>query len=141
MHSHAVHEIGARPVFNSLEASLHNNDLYVGEWNQSVAPDGMSRVQPEEPAKDTPRFPPYPRYKSGWEYLVAMLGLKMDANNFYLKPFQTIDFTLTGVQLAGTSFTIQVQSGWTKALVNGKPTTLPLNVPRSEKSCRVDFIR
>jgi uncharacterized protein (DUF608 family) len=128
-------------VFNSLEASLHGNDLYVGEWNQSVAPDGMSRVQPEEPAKDTPRFPPYPRYKCGWEYLVAILGLKMDANNFYLKPFQTIDFTLTDVELAGTHFTIQVQSGWTKVLLDGKPATLPVTVPRSEKSCQIDFIR
>src|SRR5439155_14832643 len=31
-------------VFNSLESSLHNNHLYVGEWNQSVGPDGKSRL-------------------------------------------------------------------------------------------------
>src|ERR1017187_3954823 len=65
-------------VFNSIESSLHNNDLFVGEWNKSVGPDGLSRTLPEEPKKDAPRFPPYPRYKSGWEYLRSMLGLKMD---------------------------------------------------------------
>jgi len=48
-------------VFKSLEGSLHNNDLFVGEWDQSAGPDGLSRTLPEEPSKDTPRFPPYPR--------------------------------------------------------------------------------
>ena len=74
----------------------------MGEWNKSVGPDGKSRTLPEEPNKDTPRFPPYPRYKSGWEYLRCILGLKMDAQNFYLNPFKTIGFAFGDVELAGT---------------------------------------
>ena len=128
-------------VFNSLEASLHNNHLFVGEWNKSVGPDGKSRVLPEEPNKDTPRFPPYPRYKSGWEYLVCILGLKMDAHNFYLKPFRTIDFALTDVELAGTRFTIKVQSGWTKVVVDGKPQTGPVQLPRDQRAYSVQFLK
>ncbi len=45
-------------VFNSLEASLHHNDLHMGEWNQCVVPDGKSQHSPYEPHKDTPCFRP-----------------------------------------------------------------------------------
>ena len=128
-------------VFNSLEASLHNNHLFVGEWNKSAGPDGLSRTLPEEPNKDTPRFPPYPRYKSCWEYLMAILGLKMDAHNVYLKPFKTIDFALNDVELAGTRYTIQVQAGWTKVLVNGKPQSGPVQLPRSLRAVKLEFIK
>jgi hypothetical protein len=128
-------------VFNSIEASLHNNHLFVGEWNKSVGPDGLSRTLPEEPQKDTPRFPPYPRYKSGWEYLRVILGLKMDAQNFHLNPFKTIDFSLGDIQLAGTRFTVTVQSGWTKILVNGQPQTEPVQLPRSLRAVKLEFIK
>ena len=128
-------------VFNSLEASLHNNHLFVGEWNQSVGPDGLSRTLPEEPNKDTPRFPPYPRYKSGWEYLRSMLGLKLDAQYCYLNPFKTIGFSLHDVELAGTRFTVTVEPGWTKALVNGQSQTGSVRVPRSERVVKVEFIK
>jgi Glycosyl-hydrolase family 116, catalytic region len=128
-------------VFNSLESSLHNNHLFVGEWNKSVGPDGLSRTLPEEPNKDTPRFPPYPRYKSGWEYLRAILGLKMDAQNFYLNPFKSINFSLQDIELAGTSFTVTVESGWTKVLVDGKPQTSTVQVPRSHRAVKLEFIK
>ena len=128
-------------VFNSIESSLHNNHLFVGEWNKSVGPDGLSRTLPEEPQKDTPRFPPYPRYKSGWEYLRAILGLKMDAQNFYLKPFQTIGFSLHAIELAGTSFTVTVEPGWTKVLVDGQPQAEPVQVPRSQRAVKLEFIK
>ena len=128
-------------VFNSLESSLHDNHLFVGEWNKSVGPDGLSRTLPEEPNKDTPRFPPYPRYKSGWEYLRCILGLKMDAQYFYLKPFKTVRFALSDVELAGTRFTITVQPGWTKALLDGKPLTGPVRLPRSRRAAKLKFIR
>jgi len=127
-------------VFNSLETSLHNNDLFVGEWDQSTGPDGLSRTLPEEPSKDTPRFPPYPRYKSSWEYLIRILGLKMDAHYFYLKPFQTIGFSLEDVELAGTRFTITVQPGWTKMLLDGRPATGPVQVPRTQKAVKLEFL-
>lgn len=128
-------------VFNSIEASLHNNHLFVGEWNKSVGPDGKSRVLPEEPNKDTPRFPPYPRYKSGWEYLVCILGLKMDGHSFYLKPFKTIDFALDDVELAGTRFTIKVQSGWTRVVVDGKAQTGPVQLPRDHRAFNIQFLK
>ncbi len=128
-------------VFNSIESSLHNNHLFVGEWNKSVGPDGLSRTLPEEPQKDTPRFPPYPRYKSGWEYLRTILGLKMDAQNFYLKPFKTIAFSLHDVELAGTSFTVSVQPGWTKVLVDGQPQTEPVQLLRSRRAVKLEFIQ
>jgi len=95
----------------------------------------------EEPSKDTPRFPPYPRYKSSWEYLIPILGLKMDAQYFYLKSFQTIGFSLKDVELAGTHFTITVQPGWTKMLVDGSPATGPVLVPRSQKAVTLEFLR
>lgn len=128
-------------VFNSLESSLHNNHLFVGEWNKSVGPDGLSRTLPEEPNKDTPRFPPYPRYKSGWEYLRAILGLKMDEQNFYLNPFKTISFSLHDIELAGTSFTITVEPGWTKVLMDGQPQTGLVQFPRSQRAVKLEFIK
>lgn len=134
-------EAASLDVFNSLEASLHNNHLYVGEWNRSVGPDGKSRSSPTEQYKDTPRFPPYPRYKSCWEYLTAILGLKMDAQNFYLKPFTSIDFALNDVELAGTRFTIKVQSGWTRIVVDGKSRNGPLQLPRDQRVYNIQFLK
>ncbi len=137
----AGEETKSLDVFNSLESSLHNNHLFVGEWNKSVGPDGLSRILPEEPNKDTPRFPPYPRYKSSWEYLRAILGLKMDAQNFYLNPFKTISFSLHDVQLGGTHFTIIVEAGWNKVLIDGKPQSGAVQVPRNVSAVRLEFIK
>jgi uncharacterized protein (DUF608 family) len=128
-------------VMNSVESSLHNNHLFVGEWNKSVGPDGLSRTLPEEPNKDTPRFPPYPRYKSCWEYLMTLLGLKMDAQNFYFKPFKTIGFAIHDVQLGGTDFNVTVQPGWTKVKINGKVQTGAVQVPRTAHRARLEFLK
>jgi len=65
----------------------------------------------------------------------------MDAQNFYLKPFQTIGFSLDDVELAGTHFTITVQPGWTKMLVNGIPQTGPVQMPRTQKAVKLEFLR
>ncbi len=55
-------------VFNSVDMSLLNNHLAAGEWNQSVTnPLGGVEICGSEPGKDTPRFSPYPRYKSCWD--------------------------------------------------------------------------
>ena len=128
-------------VINSLESSLHNNHLFVGEWNKSVGPDGLSRTLPEEPQKDTPRFPPYPRYKSGWEYLRSIIGLKMDVQNFYFQPFKTIGFKLHDVTLAGTVFDISVEPGWTKVMIDGKPHAGPVQLPRSTRAAKLEFVK
>jgi uncharacterized protein (DUF608 family) len=134
-------EAAALDIFKSLESSLHNNHLAVGEWNQSVGPDGKSRLLPDEPGKDSPRFPPYPRYKCSWEYLVRLLGLKMDEKNLYLNPFKTVNFSLNGVQLAGMKLTIKVEAGWKQALVNGKKVSGKISLDRGMKKCRVDFVK
>ena len=65
----------------------------------------------------------------------------MDAHYFYLKPFQTIGFSLDDVELAGTRFTITVQPGWTKILLDGSPQTLPVQVPRTQKTVKLEFLK
>jgi hypothetical protein len=72
---------------------------------------------------------------------MAILGLKMDAHNVYLKPFKTIDFTLNDVELAGIHYTIEVQSGWTRIVVDGKPTAGPLQLPRDHRAYHIQFIK
>lgn len=106
-------------VFYSLEKSLGNNHLAVGEWNRAITEDGKSCVLPEEPGKDTPRFPSYPRYKSCWEYLIRMLGLKIDSENMELTPFKSFDFSVKSIILAGCELTVSVKSGWTRIFVDG----------------------
>jgi hypothetical protein len=70
-----------------------------------------------------------------------MLGLKMDTENFYLTPFKTIGFTLREVELAGTRFTVKVEPGWTKALVNGQTQDGQVRVPRSQRVVKIEFIK
>lgn len=120
---------------------MNGNNLAAGEWNKSINEQGRVLVLAEEPAKDMPRFPPYPRYQSSWEYLPRLIGLQMDGRTFYLHPFHSLDFALDPMMLAGSSFTIRVQSGWTKALLNGKVSTIPVRIPRSAKESHVEFIR
>jgi len=127
-------------VFRSLESSLHNNHLAVGEWNQAIGKDGLSQTLPDEPGKDTPRFPSYPRYKCAWEYLIRMLGLKMDSKEFQMTPFSTLGFRLTGVKLAGTTWTVSVTPKWTRALVDGKEVKLPVRIDRSRQKVTVSFV-
>lgn len=107
-------------VFRSVEKSFANNHLAVGEWNKAITEDGKSCTLPEEMSKDTPRFPAYPRYKCCWEYLVRILGLKMDSKNMELKPFKSFDFQITDVVLAGCRLTVEVSKDWTEIYVDGK---------------------
>lgn len=107
-------------VFYSIEKSLGNNHLAVGEWNKSIIETGMSSVLTEEVSKDTPRFPSYPRYKSCWEYLVRLLGLKLDEKYIELRPFSNIDFSIKDILLAGCRVCIKVNKGWSKIYVDGK---------------------
>jgi uncharacterized protein (DUF608 family) len=128
-------------VFDSMESSLHNNHLAAGEWNQVVTKSLTSELCKEEPGKDTPRFAPYPRYKSCWEYVIRLIGLQMDTKFFYLNPFKTIDFSYQDVTLAGTSLSVKVQQGWTKARVDGKDVPLPVKIARSLPKATVEFLR
>jgi len=108
-------------VFYSLEKSLGNNHLAVGEWNRSITPDNKSCPLPQEIAKDTPRFPAYPRYKSCWELLVRLIGLTMDEEMMRLSPLREMDFAIREVELAGCCLTVEVQKGWKSVYVDGKP--------------------
>jgi hypothetical protein len=128
-------------VFESLEGSLHNNHLAAGEWNQVVTQSLTSELCKSEPGKDTPRFAPYPRYKSCWEYVIRLIGLQMDTKFLYLNPFKTIDFSYQDVTLAGTSLTVKVQQGWTKARVDGRDVPLPVKISRSLPKATVEFLR
>lgn len=106
-------------VFYSIERSLKNNHLAVGEWNRAITETGESCILPEEPAKDTPRFPSYPRYKSCWEYLIRILGLKLDSKSMELNPFKSFDFSIKNVTLAGCRLSVKVKRNWKKIFVNG----------------------
>lgn len=110
----------AMDVFASLERSLHNNHLAVGEWNQTITEDAKSCISPEEPSKDTPRFPAYPRYKSSWEYLIRILGLKVDEKMMELHPFHGFDFAIHDVILAGCELNVSVQRNWNMVVVDGE---------------------
>ena len=106
-------------VFYSLEKSLKNNHLAVGEWNRAITGDGKSCTLPQEPSKDTPRFPAYPRYKCCWEYLIRILGLKIDEDSMELKPFKSFNFKIKNVILAGCKLNVSVVKDWKEIYVDG----------------------
>ncbi len=128
-------------VFSSVERSLFNNHLAVGEYNHTLTSDLNVVISPEEPAKDTPRFPPYPRYKCCWEYLVRLVGFKLDWENVYLKPFKNLSFEMKNLILGGVKLNISVQAGWTKVLVNGCLVDLPVKLPRGGQLYAVEFLK
>jgi hypothetical protein len=134
-------EAASLDVMESVEKSLGTNLLAAGEWNKALNAKGEVELLPEEPAKDTPRFAPYPRYSSAWEYLIRIIGLQMDERTLYLRPFHSIDFNLDSVQLAGMHLTIHVQRGWTRAEVDHKPVSLPVALNRSTKRHEIQFLR
>lgn len=132
-------ENAAMDVFASLERSLHNNHLAVGEWNQTITEDAKSCISPEEPSKDTPRFPPYPRYKSSWEYLIRILGLKVDEKMMELHPFHGFDFAIHDVILAGCKLNVSVQKDWNAVVIDGR--TAGKAVFERDGEHKVEFIK
>ncbi len=108
----------ALDVFYSVEKSLKNNHLAVGEWNGNTTEDGKCLLTGE--SKDTPSFPAYPRYKCSWEMLIRILGLKMDENCLELTPFKSFDFYLNDFKIAGCELTVKVEKDWNKIFVDGK---------------------
>jgi uncharacterized protein (DUF608 family) len=135
----AGNEAAALDVFRSVEASLHNNHLAVGEWNQSINDALKTGILPDEPAKDTPRFPPYPRYKCAWEYVVRLLGMKMDSTHLHLAPFKTLAFSFKDITLAGVRLTVVVEADWTAATLDGVSVVAPVKIPRGTRNCTVEF--
>ena len=133
-------EASSLDVFRSSEASLGRNHLTVGEWNRAIDAE-RNVVVLEEWGKDTPRFPPYPRYTSSWEYLVRMLGLRLDETHLYLAPFRSLRFELCDVLLAGVRLSIRVEPRWNRVFANGVETTGLLALRRDAGAHRVEFLR
>ena len=94
-----------------------------------------------EPGKDTARFPAYPRYKSCWEYLTRMLGMQIDEDYFYFKPFKISDFSIKDIELAGTLFTINVEKGWSRVFFNGTEMNGECKVDRDFDKVVLEFKR
>jgi len=134
-------ESASLDIMRSMDRSLKNNHFAAGEWNGSINAQGEVLPLPEETAKDTPRFAPYPRYKSSWEYLVRLLGMQMDEKSLYLQPFKTIDFRFDDLVLAGKKMTISVEAGWNRVLVDGKKAKLPLVIPRTNEAVTIQFTK
>lgn len=128
-------------VMRSIDSSLKNNHLAAGEWNRSINAKGDVLGLPEEICKDTPRFAPYPRYKSSWEYLVRLLGLRLDEQSLYLQPFKTMDFKFSGLELAGMKLDVTVEAGWQRVLVDGSPVKFPVKISRIQKFALVEFLK
>jgi uncharacterized protein (DUF608 family) len=127
-------------VFRSIEKSLAGNHLAVGEWNRAIDGDGRAVVL-DEWGKDTPRFPPYPRYTASWEYLIRMLGLTLDAEHIYLRPFKSLRFELRSVRLAGCVLSIRVEENWNRVITDGLEAGRPVALRRDVESHRVEFLR
>jgi len=126
-------------VFHSVEKSLANNHLQVGEWNRAVDPGGEVVVL-DAFSKDTPRFPPYPRYTSSWEYLLRMLGFSADETHLYLQPFKTLRFHIRKVRLAGVLLTIRVEPNWTRAMTGSSELARPVALRRDVGAHVVEFV-
>jgi uncharacterized protein (DUF608 family) len=134
-------EAASLDVIQSVEMSLGENILAAGEWNRELNAKGEAELSPDEPSKDSPRFAPYPRYSSAWEYLIRLVGLQMDEKTLSLKPFHTVAFKLDQIQLAGMTLTIHVQKGWTHAEVDHKRVALPVVLDRASSRHDVAFLK
>jgi uncharacterized protein (DUF608 family) len=127
-------------VFLSLEKSLFDQHLAVGEWNRAVDASGGVTVV-NDFGKDTPRFPPYPRYTSAWEYLVRMLGLTLTERHAFLDPFRSLAFELRAVRLAGMTLSVRVEAGWTHVLAKGLWFDAPVRLRRDAGVHELEFVR
>ncbi len=113
-------ETEGKDVFYNVSKGVGDNAVAAGEYNRGLADDMTPETMKWEPGKDTPRFPPYPRYKSSWEHIITLLGMELDMDNFFLKPAKNVELHLEKVQIAGTVFTITLKKNWTRCLLNGK---------------------
>ena len=134
-------ETASIDIMKSMDMSLKNNHLAAGEWNGSINAKAEVLRLPEEKQKDTPRFAPYPRYKSSWEYLIRLIGLQLDEQNLYLNPFKTVDFSFENIELAGKNLSIKVESGWNHVWINGKKGKVPVVIPRTKEAMNIEFLK
>lgn len=126
-------------MFTSVSRGMGRNVLAVGEYNRSVSDKAEPITSIEEPGKDTPRFPPYPRYKSSWEYLIRMLGLEMNFETITLNPFHSLRFSFENFIIGDLHLTVHVEKSWTRCLVNRKEEC-PV-IKRGKGSVYIEFIQ
>ena len=130
----------AEDVFSNVSRGMGRNILAVGEFNRMLDKDLSAGLCFREPGKDTPRFPPYPRYKSSWEYLITLLGMTMTLKDFSFAPVKNTEFSVSGVELAGTVFDITVKKNWTECRIDGVPSDPAPTFARSKKKVTLEFI-
>jgi uncharacterized protein (DUF608 family) len=135
----AGYEAKSLDVFHSVESNLRRHHIAVGEWNRSIDAEGRA-VELDEWGKDTPCFPPYPRYACSWEYLLCMLGLSLDKTFLYLEPMKSLRFELRRVVLAGVTLTVRVEPHWQRARVAGREAEARVRLRRDQGEYEVEFV-
>lgn len=124
-------------IFKNVSEYMGDNVLAVGEYNMALGEDFKPVTLKQEPGKDTPRFPPYPRYKSSWEHIISLLNTETDFESIYLNPAKNADITLKNVIIGNEKFNITVLKNWSQCFVDGEKSQA--KIPRDGKMHTVEF--
>lgn len=124
-------------IFKNVSEYMGDNVLAVGEYNRALGEDFRPVTLKQEPGKDTPRFPPYPRYKSSWEHIISLLNTETDFESIYLNPAKNADITLKNVIIGNEKFNITVLKNWSQCFVDGEKSLA--KIPRDGKMHTVEF--
>lgn len=124
-------------IFKNVSEYMGDNVLAVGEYNRALGEDFKPVTLKQEPGKDTPRFPPYPRYKSSWEHIISLLNTETDFESIYLNPAKNADITLKNVIIGNEKFNITVLKNWSQCFVDGEKSQA--KIPRDGKMHTVEF--
>lgn len=124
-------------IFKNVSEYMGDNVLAVGEYNRALGEDFKPVTLKQEPGKDTPRFPPYPRYKSSWEHIISLLNTETDFESIYLNPAKNADITLKNVIIGNEKFNITVLNNWSQCFVDGEKSQA--KIPRDGKMHTVEF--
>ena len=124
-------------IFKNVSEYMGDNVLAVGEYNRALGEVFKPVTLKQEPGKDTPRFPPYPRYKSSWEHIISLLNTETDFESIYLNPAKNADITLKNVIIGNEKFNITVLKNWSQCFVDGEKSQV--KIPRDGKMHTVEF--
>lgn len=124
-------------IFKNVSEYMGKNVLAVGEYNRALGENFKPVTLKQEPGKDTPRFPPYPRYKSSWEHIISLLNTEIDFESIYLNPTKNADITLKNVIIGNEKFNITVLKNWSQCFVDGEKSQA--KIPRDGKMHTVEF--
>ena len=124
-------------IFKNVSEYMGKNVLAVGEYNRALGENFKPVTLKQEPGKDTPRFPAYPRYKSSWEHIISLLNTETDFESIYLNPAKNADITLKNVIIGNEKFNIKVLKNWSQCFVDGEKSQA--KIPRNGKLHTVEF--